>query len=305
LKWEKVQPEPGKFVFEPVDKLMGFAEKNEMQVVGHVLVWHEQTPDWVFEDAEGKPVCREDLLARMKEHIFAVMGRYKGHIDGWDVVNEAVGDDGNLRKTKWLEIIGPDYIDKAFEYAHAADPDAELYYNDYNMWKKKHRDGVVELIRGLQAKGLRVDGIGMQGHWDLDDPPLKEITDSINAFGKLGVQVLITEMEVKVLKIAWDDHGADISKSYKLQEELNPYIDGLPKAMQTKLAERYAEFFEIFVEHADVISRVTFWGVQDGNSWCNDWPMKGRTDYPLIFDRQCNPKPAFDAIVKTAEKKVR
>ena len=297
LKWQRVHLKPGVFDFDASDAFVELAEANAMSVVGHTLVWHQQTPEWVFEDTEGQPLDRAALLLRMKEHISTVVGRYKGRIGGWDVVNEAVDGDGTLRKTKWLEIIGPDFIAKAFEYAHAADPDAALYYNDYDMWKQDKRDGVVKLVKDLKAQGLRVDGIGMQGHWGLDYPPLNEIEDSLNAYAALGVKVMITEMEITVLPSAWNDRGADITKSYELQEKLNPYAEGLPEAMQMKLAVRYAEFFKLFVEHADAINRVTFWGVQDGNSWRNYWPVKGRTDYPLVFDRQCQPKPAFDAIV--------
>ena len=302
LKWAGVHPRPGQYNFQPVDQYVQLGQKHGMFAVGHTLVWHSQTPRWVFEDADGKPLSREALLARMKEHISTVVGRYKGRIGGWDVVNEAVNGDGSLRKTPWLEIIGPDYIAKVFEYAHAADPDAELYYNDYDMWKQDHRDGVVKLVKDLKSQGLRVDGIGMQGHWGLDYPPLNEIEDSINAYAALGVKVMITELDLTVLPRAWQQGGADISKNYKLQSELNPYSDGLPDEMQQKLANRYAAFFALFVKHADVISRVTFWGVQDGNSWRNNWPVRGRTDYPLVFDRQCKPKPAFDAIMKTASR---
>ena len=301
LKWAGVHPEPERYNFDPVDKYVELGQKNKMFIVGHTLVWHNQTPKWVFQNADGSTIDRDALLKRMKDHIFTVVGRYKGRINGWDVVNEAVGDDGQLRKTKWLEIIGEDYVAKAFEYAHKADPDAELYYNDYDMWKKKHREGVIRLVKDLQARGLRIDGIGMQGHWGFDYPALDEIEESIVAFAELGVKVMITEMEITVLPSAWKDRGADITKSYELQKKLNPYADGLPAEINQKLAKRYAEFFSLFHKHRDKISRVTFWGIQDGNSWRNNWPVKGRTDYPLLFDRDCKPKPAFDALVKVVQ----
>lgn len=301
MKWQGIHPKPEEFNFAPADKLVELAKENGMFVVGHTLIWHNQTPDWVFEDTEGNLLSHDALLARMKEHISKVVGRYKGRIGGWDVVNEGVDSDGTLRKTKWLEIIGPDYIAKAFQYAHEADPGAELYYNDYDMWKTEHREGVIRLVKDLQSRGIRVDGIGMQGHWGLNYPPLDEIEESIVAFSALGVKVMVTELDLTVLPSAWNDRGADITKSYELQERLNPYADGLPEEMQTKLADRYAEFFKLFCEHSDNISRVTFWGVQDGNSWRNNWPVRGRMDYPLVFDRNCNLKPAFNAIVKTAK----
>jgi endo-1,4-beta-xylanase len=300
LKWESVHPGPDKYNFEPADKYVDFGEKNKMFIVGHTLVWHNQTPNWVFQDATGKNTDRETLLTRMKDHISTVVGRYKGRINGWDVVNEAVGDDGQMRKTKWFEIIGEEYVAKAFEFARQADPNAELYYNDYDLWKRNNREGVIRLVKDLQAKGIRVDGIGMQGHWGLDYPPLNELEDSIRAFSELGVKLMITEMDITILPSAWDQKGADISLNFELSKKLNPYPDALPDEMQEKLAKRYAELFAIFYKYRDKFSRVTFWGVQDGNSWRNSWPVKGRSDYPLLFDRNCQPKPAFDAVVKTA-----
>jgi endo-1,4-beta-xylanase len=300
LKWERVHPEPNRYDFAPADQFVAFGEKHKMFIVGHTLIWHNQTPNWVFEDGAGKPVNRETLLQRMRDHIFAVVGRYKGRIHGWDVMNEAVEDDGSLRKSKWLEIIGPDYVQKAFEFARQADPKAELYYNDFNLWKKEKVDGVVRLVRELQSKGIRVDGIGEQGHWGLDYPPLDEAEAAIQAFAALGVNVMITEMEVDVLPFPGQTQGADISLNFALQKHLNPYPAALPDSMQQVLAKRYAEFFTLFHKHRDQISRVTLWGVHDGQSWKNDWPVRGRTNYPLLFDRQYQPKPAFEAVISTA-----
>lgn len=301
LKWSFVHPEPEEYNFEPADRFVALGEKNGMFIVGHTLVWHNQTPDWVFQDESGTPVDRQTLLKHMREHIFTVVGRYKGRIGGWDVVNEAIGEDGQLRKNKWFEIIGEGYVAKAFEYARQADPNAKLYYNDYNMWKKGQREGVVRLVRGLQAKGIRVDGIGIQGHWGMDYPPLKDLEASILAFSELGVKVMITELDITLLPNAWNQKGADISLNFELQKKLNPYPDALPDEMQDKLAKRYAELFSLFHRHRDKFSRVTFWGVHDGQSWRNYWPVRERTDYPLLFDRQYKPKPAFDAIVKTVK----
>ncbi|MCK5564924.1 MAG: endo-1,4-beta-xylanase [Planctomycetes bacterium] len=305
LKWELVHPQPGKYDFELSDKLVAFGEKHDMFIVGHALIWHNQVPDWVFEDADGKPLSRHALLARMKDHIHTVVGRYKGRVKGWDVLNEAIADDGSLRPSKWLQIIGDDYIEKAFEYTRQADPNAELYYNDYDMWKKNRCESVVRLIKKLQNKGIRVDGIGIQGHWGLawDYPPLDDLEANIIAYANLGIKVTVTELDVTVLPHAWENSGADISKNYKLQKKLNPFTDGLSVEVQLEQAKRYAEIFSIFKKHADKISRVTFWGVQDGNSWRNDWPVQGRTEYALLFDRNCKPKPAFDMIIKAAEDK--
>ncbi len=305
MKWIHIHPEPDKYDFIASDRFVRFGLKNKMFIVGHTLVWHWQTPKWVFEDKNGNDIDRETLLKRMKEHIFTVAGRYKGKVNGWDVVNEALEDDGSLRQTKWLKIIGEDFIAKAFEYAHEADPNAELYYNDFTLDEPAKRDACVRLIKGLKAKGLRVDGVGIQGHWALDYPQIKDVEDFFNAMKALGVKVMITEMDVDVLPKAIQHRGADLSKRAELHKELDPYTRGLPTGVQKKLADRYAEFFSLFIKHSDVIDRVTFWGVYDKTSWLNRFPVRGRTNYPLLFDRQCKPKPAFFAVVKTAKEKVK
>ncbi len=304
LKWEHVHPEPDRYDFEPADKFVTLGEKHKMFIVGHTLLWHQQTPAWVFQDHAGNLINREALLKRLRDHIFAVAGRYKGRIHGWDVVNEALEDDGSLRKTKWLEIIGPDYVQKAFEFAREADPKAELYYNDFNLWKKEKAEAVVRLVRDLQAKGIRVDGIGEQGHWSLDYPTIDEADAAIQAFAALGVKVMITELDITALPNPDDwSGGADITRNDELRKHLNPYPHALPDSMQQVLAKRYAECFALFHKHRDKINRVTFWGVNDGQSWLNNWPVRGRTNYPLLFDRHYQPKPAFEAVMQTMQVK--
>ncbi len=300
LKWEKVHPAMLEYNFQPADAFVEFGEERGMFLVGHTLVWHQQTPDWVFEDEAGNPVDKETLLQRLKEHIFTVVGRYKGRIDGWDVVNEAFEDDGQLRQSKWLQIIGEEYIQKAFEWAHEADPGAELYYNDYNMWYPGKRDAVVRLVRYLQSKGVPIHGIGLQGHWGLDYPPLDELEAAMTAYARLGLPMIITEMDMDILPLPAQNTGADISLNYELLRELNPYPEVLPDSMQVVQSNRYAEFFRIFSKHSDQISRVTLWGIHDGQSWRNNWPVRGRSAYPLLFDDNYQPKPALDAIIKTA-----
>ncbi|MGD0339138.1 MAG: endo-1,4-beta-xylanase [Bacteroidota bacterium] len=302
LKWEEVHPEPDRYNFEAADRYVAFGEEHKMHIIGHTLVWFYQTPDWVFQDESGKPISRELLLERMKDHIFTVMGRYKGRIHGWDVVNEAITPDGQFRKCKWLEIIGEDYVLKAFEYARQADPDAQLYYNDYNLWKEHQCDGVVRLIQDLQSKGVRIDGIGIQGHWGLDYPSFEQIENFIRALSKLGVKLMITEMDLSVLPFAEDYLYKELlTLDSELQKKLNPYIHVLPYSVQKDLANRYAELFSFFRKHRDKFNRVTVWGVHDGQSWRNDWPVIGRTDYPLLFDRHLKKKPAFDAVAKIAQ----
>jgi endo-1,4-beta-xylanase len=300
LKWEVVHPEPGRFDFEAADRFVDFGEANDMFIIGHVLVWHSQTPDWVFEDASGAPLTRRALLDRMRDHISTVVGRYRGRISGWDVVNEALNEDGSLRQSPWLRIIGEDYIQKAFEYAREADPAAELYYNDYSIENAPKRRGTVALVTDLQEKGVPVTGIGIQAHINLEWPTLAQYDSTISAFAALGVDVLITELDIDVLPSAWGRQTADVGMTAELRAELNPYADGLPDSVQTALTLRYAGLFSTFLKHRDALSRVTFWGVSDGDSWKNDWPVPGRTNYPLLFDRQWRPKPAFAAVMAAA-----
>jgi endo-1,4-beta-xylanase len=295
LKWGPVHPEPDRYDFEPADRYVELGRKHGLFVVGHVLVWHQQTPAWVFAGEGGAPLDRKTALARMKSHIDTVVGRYRGKIGGWDVVNEALEEDGSLRQTPWLKAIGEDYVSRAFELAHAADPAAELYYNDYNLWKPAKRDAALRLVARLKAEGLRVDGIGEQGHWGVDDPPLAAIDETLAAIKAAGVRPLITELDMDVLPRDPEMWGADLAKKDKIKAATNLYTQGLPDAMQEKLARRYADVFRLFLKHE--VGRVTFWGVTDAHSWLDDFPIRGRTNYPLLWGRDGREKPAFGAVV--------
>lgn len=297
LKWENVHPQPEEYDFDVVDQFVQFGEENDMFIVGHTLIWHNQTPEWVFEDEEGNQLDREVLLERMRVHIHTIVGRYKGQINGWDVVNEALDEDGSLRQTPWLEIIGEDYISKAFEFAREADPDAELYYNDYSLENPPKREGAIRLVQNLQENGAPITGIGTQGHFNLNQPTLQQIEETITSFADLDVDVMVTELDIDVLPSAYGT-SADISMNSELQDSLNPYINGLPDSVQYTLTQRYKEIFQIFYRYRDDITRVTFWGVSDGDSWKNNWPVRGRTNYPLLFDREHQPKPAFYEVIE-------
>lgn len=301
LKWEEVHPEPDRYDFEQADRYVAFGEKHNMHIISHTLVWFFQTPDWVFRDHSGRRLSREALLERMRDHIFTVMGRYKGRIHGWDVVNEAIAEDGSFRKCEWFDIIGEDYVLKAFEYAREADPNAQLYYNDYDFVKRSKCEGVMRFIKELQFKGARIDGIGIQGHWFLDYPRIEDIEQCILALSDLGIKLMITELDVGVLPFyPVDSKAVDISSfDPETQKKVNPYTEGLPDSVQKDLANRYADLFSLFLKHRDKIDRVTFWAVHDGQSWRSYLPISGRTDYPMLFDNHCKPKPAFDAVVKT------
>lgn len=300
MKWEEIHPEPEQYNFKVSDQYVAFGEKHNMHIIAHVLVWHDQTPAWVFQDESGNPLGREALLERMKEHIFTVMGRYKGRIHGWDVVNESIMNDGSFRKCKWLEIIGEDYIQKAFEYAREADPEAELYYNEYDYEFGPKTEGVIRLIRNLQSNDVRVDGIGIQGHWFLDYPKMDLLETYIKNLSSLGVKLMITELDVSVLPFYPVDSNIVSLSSFdaEKQKKLNPYAERLPGAVEEDLAKRYAELFSFFSKHRGLFGRITLWAVHDGQSWRNYWPITGRSDYPMLFDRHCQPKPAFDAVVR-------
>jgi len=303
LKWESVHPQPDKYEFALPDRYVAFGVANKMFIVGHTLVWHSQTPRWVFQDTNGKPLTREALLARMRDHIHTVVGRYKGRINGWDVVNEALNEDGTLRHSPWYNIIGEDYIEQAFKFAHEADPAAELYYNDYNLEVPAKRDGAVALIKKLKAAGVTIHAVGSQAHDRIDLPRSPILHDSsITALAATGVKVNITELDVDVLPRAMQNRTSDVGVTAQgqINSALNPFAAGLPDSVQRKITQRYADLFTVLMKHRDVIDRVTFWGVGDGDSWLNNWPMRGRTNYPLLFDRQHMPKPALDAVLRIA-----
>lgn len=296
LKWMIVHPQPDQYAFEQGDRFVEYGQKHGMVIIGHTLVWHSQTPRWVFQDSEQKPLTREALLERMRDHIQTVVSRYKGRIRGWDVVNEAVDDHGALRQSPWLKIIGEDYLVKAFQFAHEADPEAELYYNDYALEEPSKREGAVNLVKKLQAAGVKLTGVGLQGHYSLEHPAAQQIEATIEAFARLGLKVMITELDVNVLPTPGNG-GADVSVNYAADPKWNPYPQGLPPEIEQGLARRYAELFGVFLKHRQEVSRVTFWGVSDRSSWLNHYPIRGRTNYPLLFDRKGQPKAAFQAVV--------
>lgn len=285
LKWESVHPQETQYSFWAADTLADFAHTNDLKLIGHTLVWHSQTPDWVFEHNDGTLLERDQLLSRMQEHINTVAGHYQGQVYSWDVINEAVEFvDGSwgLRDSKWHEIIGDDYLEYAFRFAHTADPNAQLYYNDYSTTNPGKRDAIFNLVQDLLAKDVPIDGIGMQGHWSIFGPSEQELRDALNLYASLGVKLSITELDVSV---------------YDYADRENRYPVELPDSIHDQQANQYANFFRIFKQYSDVIDRVTFWGTNDRYSWKNNHPQPNRPDHPLLFDRQNEIKPAFWAIL--------
>ncbi|MDR2496054.1 MAG: endo-1,4-beta-xylanase [Tannerellaceae bacterium] len=301
MKSMYLQPREGEFYFDEADRLVAFGEKYGITVTGHTLIWHSQAPRWFFTDGGGKTVSREVLIERMRKHIHTVVGRYKGRVKGWDVVNEAVLDDGRLRESPFLRIIGPDYLRLAFEFAREADPEAELYYNDYSMAIPEKRQGVLKMVQSLLDQGARIDAIGMQGHLNMTFPSVDEFEASLLAFASLGVKVMITELDLSALPEPQPQGGSDIGRRVAADKTLNPYVDGLTAEAEKAWSTQLLAFFDLFRKHADKITRVTFWGVSDATSWKNNFPVFGRTDYPLIFDRAHKEKPVVDMIIKLYE----
>ncbi|MFB2121638.1 endo-1,4-beta-xylanase [Parapedobacter sp. 2B3] len=298
MKASRLQPSEGVFDFRFADQLVALGEKNGMTVIGHTLIWHSQLPRWFGLEA-GKQVSPDLLKQRMKTHIETVVKRYKGRVKGWDVVNEALNDDGTYRHNIFYELLGESYLPLAFQYAHEADPNAELYYNDYSMALPAKREGTLRLLKLLKAHGVRVDAVGMQGHLGMDrSNHLKAFEASIVAFAAVGVKVMVTELDMSVLPWPGQHTGADISQHFKFQQELNPYADGLPDDVSERWNKLMYDYFQLFIKHAQVIDRVTVWGVADGDSWKNNWPMMGRTDYPLLFDRQHQAKPVVEWLIR-------
>ena len=276
--------------FEQADKLIEFGRKHNININGHTLVWHSQLPPFV------RGIRSQDSIRTFfTDHIKTVAGRYKGKVFSWDVVNEALNEDGTLRKSVFLQYLGDNYITDAFRLAQEASPGTELYYNDYNNEQPAKRAGCIAIIRKIKNAGVRIDGVGIQGHWHAGKVPLAEIEESINQYAALGLKVMFTELDIEVLPR--NVQGADVGQRMTANATSNPYPDALPDSVQQQLAADYEALFKLFLKHKDKVSRVTFWGVNDGDSWLNNWPIRGRTNYPLLFDRNSQPKPAFYKVV--------
>lgn len=303
MKAAELQPEEGRWFFDDADRLVALGQKNKQAIIGHCLVWHSQLPRWFTVDENGNDVSPEVLKERMRTHIHTVMSRYKGKIHGYDVVNEAFNDNGTYRNSKFYQILGKDFIRLAFEYAAEADPDAQLYYNDYSMHLPKKCDAVVELVKELKAAGIRIDAVGMQGHMGMEGPSVEEFETSINKLAGVGVKVMVTEWDMSILPSPYHHTGANIADRFRYSEEMDPYRQGVPAEVQAEWDARVLEMFDLFLKHSDVIDRVTVWGLSDGMSWKNDFPMRGRCDYPLLFDRNNQAKPVIQKMIKLANSK--
>ncbi|HEY9362278.1 MAG TPA: endo-1,4-beta-xylanase [Chitinophagaceae bacterium] len=296
MKAEIIQPGWSTYNFDLADKLVAFAKKNNMKLNAHALIWHSQLPPFMRHMQSADSV-RQYFV----NHITKVASRYDGKVYSWDVVNEALNEDGTLRKSIFLNKLGEDYIVEAFRLAQKASPHSKLYYNDYNIEQPKKRAGAIDIIKKIQAAGVRIDGVGIQGHWKSGNIPMTDIEESIKEYSALGIDVMFTELDLSVLPNPWDKTTADVSATAQGSAKMNPYQNGLPDSAQQLLAKSYADLFTLFMKYKKEIGRITFWGVDDGQSWLNGFPIKDRTNYPLLFDRNFKPKPAFYSVIATAK----
>jgi len=299
MKFTSLQPNEGSFTYSAADAIVNFAINNGMKVRGHTLVWHSQNPSWVFTNA-SKAV----LLDRMRAHITAVMTHFKGKVYAWDVVNEAIMEDGTYRdgneaddtkKSRWYEIIGEEYIAEAFRAAHAADPDAKLFYNDYYDYIPAKQQGIHAMLQRLLEQGVPVHGVGMQCHLNIEpsaDPAnqgyyqdVQHLEDAIELYSSLGLEVQVTELDLSLY-----------IPGIMYTQDTYYTAATFTNELKAKQAARYAEFFELFRKHRNVITGVTFWGIADDNTWLSEF-SSGRDDFPLLFDVNHAPKPAYDSVM--------
>jgi endo-1,4-beta-xylanase len=289
MKMGPIQPREGFFNWQIADSIVNFGIKNGIKIRGHNLCWHQQTPNWIFVGSDGKEVTKEVLLERLKTHITTVVNRYKGKIYAWDVVNEAIDDDSTklMRNSKWYQICGDDFIIKAFEYAHAADPEAKLYYNDYNTERPEKRERIYKLLKKLKDKGVPIHGVGLQGHWSIYEPSEYELRTAIERYASLGLEIQFTEVDVSIYP--WEKNNR-----LRRADESDEFTPELAK----KQAEKYAMLFRVFRDYKKIITNVTFWNVSDRHTWLDEYPVRGRKNYPLLFDQQLKPKQAYYEVIK-------
>jgi endo-1,4-beta-xylanase len=289
MKMGPIHPEENRYDWSGADAIVNFAVSNGLKVRGHNLCWHTQAPRWMFVDSAGKQVKKEVLLARLKAHIKAVVGRYKGKIYAWDVVNEAISDNPKefLRNSLWYKICGEDFIAKAFEYAHEADPKAVLFYNDYNTEYPEKRQRIFNLLKKLKDAGVPVHAVGLQGHWSIKDPSQAMIKQAIDQYASLGIKVQVTELDVSVYT---DGNIAEQAGSAG--------ATGFTKELQQQQDEQYGKFFQTFREYKGVLTGITFWNLSDRYTWLDNFPVRGRKNYPLLFDKDLQPKSAYWNVIK-------
>lgn len=301
MKCEVVHPEENRYDFTLADQFVDKAKAANLKVLGHCLIWHSQCARWFHFDNEGKLVSPEVLKARMKEHITTVVQHFKGRVDAWDVVNEAFEDDGSFRNSLFYQILGEEFIPLAFQYAHEADSTVELYYNDFSMLKPEKIEGVCNFFRPWVEKGLPITAIGMQGHIILEDGT-EEIVNgydhAIKCVEQLGLKIGFSELDLSILPNPFGFSGANISDKFSYRPEMDPFREGLTPEMSEAFDNFWLSFYKMLLNHKESIDRVNFWCLNDANSWRNDFPIRGRMDYATLYDRNSQPKPIINKLIK-------
>jgi len=289
MKMGPIHPKEQEYFWAHADSIVAFAQRNQMKIRGHTLCWHNQTPSWMFVDAKGDTVSKEVLLQRLKDHITTVVTRYKGKVYAWDVVNEAVSDAPGefYRKSAWYKICGEEFIAKAFQYAHQADPDAQLFYNDYNEIDPVKREKIFKLVTGLKQAGVPIHGVGLQGHWAITEPSAEQLDATLARFAGAGLKIQITELDISVYP---KEHH---TRARTAQDDNTEFTTD----KEQRQAETYRMCFELFRKYRQVLSGVTFWNISDRGSWLDNFPVRGRKDYPLLFDQQLKRKNAYSKVV--------
>ncbi len=287
MKMGPIHPRENEYYWKDADSIAAFAKKHRMRLRGHNLCWHAQAPSWMFQTATGDTVTKEVVLQRLKDHITTVVNRYKDYVYGWDVVNEAIDDRDSIfyRPSAWYKICGEEFIAKAFEYAHAADPKAVLFYNDYNTENPKKREKIYEMVKKLKEAGVPIHGVGLQGHWSVNNPSGEELRKSIQLFSSLGLQVQVTELDVSVY--AGRQGGQLVQGRSDTTSNFTP-------EMEQQQRDQYKMFFDVFRQYKNKLTGVTFWNVSDRYSWLDG---RGRKNYPLLFDTKRQPKKAYWDVV--------
>lgn len=288
MKMGPIHPEEDRYNWRDADSIVAFAVANGLKIRGHNLCWHSQAPRWMFRDETGNNVTKAVLLDRLKAHIYAVVGRYKGKIYAWDVVNEAISDDPKtlFRNSLWYQICGEDYIAKAFEYAHQADPDAVLFYNDYNTESPEKRERIFQLLKKLKAAGVPVHGVGLQGHWSIAHPSEAFLIAAIDRFASLDLKVQVTELDMSI----YTDGNI-------VEQAGNKESRGFTADREEKQQAQYTRMFRVFRAKKELITGVTFWNLSDRSSWLDNFPIRGRKNFPLLFDEHLMPKKAYWDVV--------
>lgn len=291
MKMGSIHPKENFYYWKDADSIVAFAQRNGLRVRGHNLCWHEQVPAWLFKDSLGHTVTKEMLLKRLRDHIATVVNRYKKKIYAWDVVNEAIADDSSqfLRNSLWYQLCGEDFISKAFQYAHEADPDALLFYNDYNTERPEKMERVYLLLKKLKDANVPVHGIGLQAHWSIYEPRAEELEHTIQKFASLGLQVQFTELDISVYP--WE-------KNHRQKTSIDN--DTFTPELEQQQAAKYKMAFAIFRKYSKNITGITFWNISDRHTWLDEYPVPGRKNYPLLFDSRLQPKKAYWEVVGCA-----